>query len=172
LGRCFWSASFDAPIESAWKASSATTARQAFLDRFANSCSQLSLNGRPKHPDQLGWRRARLSLCRDYTPNLVGVDQVGSTWAVFNAHPTELFSVVVSGWINVFFLSFVTISLSGPAALVRKALRTAILLTIPFCGIVLYCEHLLPREGHFLWIAGMMLALLSNRDANREEDKA
>jgi hypothetical protein len=32
---------------------------------------------------------------------------------------------------------------------------------IPFSWIVFYVEQLNPREGYFLWIAGMMLILFS-----------
>jgi hypothetical protein len=40
-------------------------------------------------------------------------------------------------------------------------LRTITLVMIPFCWIVFYDEHAYPREGHVLWIAGMVLALFS-----------
>jgi len=86
--------------------------------------------------------------------------------------PLESFSFAVSGWINIVFLVFIAIALSGRANVAAKALRTAILLMIPFCWIVFHYEHLLPREGHFLWITGMVLALFSNRNATSEERRS
>src|SRR2546426_10882820 len=88
------------------------------------------------------------------------------SWELIKSGPRGLssmsaldFSFAVSGWINIVFLAFIAIVLSGRANVARKALRTAILLMIPFCWIVFHYERLLPREGHFLWIAGMVLAL-------------
>jgi len=41
-------------------------------------------------------------------------------------------------------------------------LRATTLLIIPSCWIVSYYEGLYPREGHFLWLVAMVLALFSN----------
>jgi len=37
---------------------------------------------------------------------------------------------------------------------------------IPFCWIVFYNERLYPREGHILWVAGMVLALFSESSSS------
>jgi len=47
-------------------------------------------------------------------------------------------------------------------------LRIILVLMIPFCWVVFHCEALYPREGHFLWIFGMVLALFSGVKARGE----
>jgi len=85
-------------------------------------------------------------------------------------NPLEFFSLLISGWINPLFL--ITIILmsrkrfSQPIAI----LKIIILLMIPFCWIVFYYEKLYPREGHFLWVIGMLLTLFSSK--LRKEDSA
>ena len=81
----------------------------------------------------------------------------------------ELFSLAVSGLINILFLVFIALALSGRVDSVRKVLRVAILPLFPFCWIVFHDEHLLPREGYFLWVTGMLLALFSNRNTSKEK---
>src|ERR1700677_1690158 len=73
----------------------------------------------------------------------------------------QYFSILISGWINLFFLAFVVISMTGIRPRVGIAIRNAILLMIRSCWIVLHHEHLLPREGYFLWTIGMLFALFS-----------
>ncbi len=40
-------------------------------------------------------------------------------------------------------------------------LRIVVILMIPFCWVVFHYESLHPREGHFVWIIGMLLVLFS-----------
>jgi hypothetical protein len=75
--------------------------------------------------------------------------------------PLEYFAFLVSGWINPFFLTFVVMAVLGRGKRLGEVLRIAIPFMVPFCWIIFLYEHLLPREGHFLWIAGMLLALFS-----------
>ena len=50
-----------------------------------------------------------------------------------------------------------------------KILRTITLLMIPFCWVVFYDGRLFPREGHSLWVAGMVLALFSDGPSSSRE---
>jgi hypothetical protein len=69
---------------------------------------------------------------------------------------------LISGWINIVFLAAVAIRWRSGNGRAFRILRTIPLLMIPFCWIVFYHEHAYPREGHFLWIASMVLALFSD----------
>jgi hypothetical protein len=64
-------------------------------------------------------------------------------------------SGTVSGLINPVFWLF----LNKPVG----AIRTALFLMMPACWFVFYEEKLYPREGYFLWTAGMLLILLTTR---------
>lgn len=75
--------------------------------------------------------------------------------------------LLMIGWINVAFLASLTIHWRSGNGRAFRVLRTTTLLMIPFCWIVFYNEGLYPREGHVLWIAGMVLALFSARLPNR-----
>jgi hypothetical protein len=70
-------------------------------------------------------------------------------------------SLEISGLINLVFWAAAVLILRGTHRRLVRALRIAILLMIPFSWIVFYVEQLNPREGYFLWIAGMMLILFS-----------
>ncbi|GEM_PF-2483679 len=70
-------------------------------------------------------------------------------------------SLEISGLINLVFWAAAVLILRGTHHRLVRALRIAILLMIPFSWIVFYVEQLNPREGYFLWIAGMMLILFS-----------
>jgi hypothetical protein len=41
----------------------------------------------------------------------------------------------------------------------------------PFCWVVFHYENLYPREGYFLWILGMLLALFSPNLAIRRNQR-
>jgi len=73
--------------------------------------------------------------------------------------------MIVSGWINPVFLAFVCINVFGGKAWMANVLRAIIPLMIPFCWVVFHYQHLIPREGHFLWIVGMLLVLYSAKVA-------
>jgi hypothetical protein len=88
-------------------------------------------------------------------------------WAATSLrHPSvsivKFFPIVVAGLINPVFLV---------AALRPKSvLRIVWLWMIPSCWVVFYQwqPRLYPREGHFLWIAGMALVLFSDRLTGRK----
>jgi hypothetical protein len=75
----------------------------------------------------------------------------------------QLFPLVIAGLINPVFL----VAVIRPS----NALRVALVLMIPFCWIVFYMwpGKLYPREGHFLWIAGMLMVLFSIRNTGGEK---
>lgn len=75
----------------------------------------------------------------------------------------KFYSLLISGWINP--LLFITIVLMLRSRFPRPCatLKIVILLMIPFCWIVFYHEKLYPREGHFLWVIGMLLMLFSDK---------
>ena len=64
-------------------------------------------------------------------------------------------SGTVSGLINPVFWLF----LNKP----MRAIRTALFFMMPVCWLIFYQENLYPREGYFLWTAGMLLVLLGTR---------
>lgn len=70
-------------------------------------------------------------------------------------------ALLISGWINIVFLAALAMRWWEGNRRPFKILRTFTLLMIPFCWIVFYDAHLYPREGHVLWIVGMVLALFS-----------
>jgi hypothetical protein len=75
----------------------------------------------------------------------------------------ESFALLVSGLINFAFLLYVLVIRLKPNDWAVIALRLAVPLMIPFCWIVFYYEDFYPREGHFLWILGMLLVLFSDK---------
>jgi hypothetical protein len=78
-------------------------------------------------------------------------------------NPLEFFSILISGWINPFFLITIILMSRKQFPQTIAILRIIILLMIPFCWIVFYYEELYPREGHFLWVTGMLLTLFSGK---------
>jgi hypothetical protein len=82
--------------------------------------------------------------------------------SVFDGRPFEYFSLVVAGWINPVFLISVILSLREGSRGFSRILRIVVSLTIPFCWIVFGYQDFYPREGHFVWIIGMLLVLFSD----------
>jgi hypothetical protein len=72
---------------------------------------------------------------------------------------TKSVPLEISGLINLVFLAAVVLILRATHQRLVRALRIAILLMIPFSWVVFYVEQLNPREGYFLWLAGMILVL-------------
>jgi hypothetical protein len=71
----------------------------------------------------------------------------------------DYLSVLLSGWINPVFLVAAVLVLLRPSARTTRVLAIAALAMIPFCWIVMYHHDMYPREGHVVWIAGMLLVL-------------
>jgi hypothetical protein len=86
---------------------------------------------------------------------LVVADRFQGKSVVFGA-------LLISGWINVAFLVSIALRWRNGNRLAFRIIRTTTLLMIPFCWVVFYDQSLFPREGHVLWIAGMVLALFSD----------
>jgi|HubBroStandDraft_2_1064218.scaffolds.fasta_scaffold08408_2 hypothetical protein len=63
--------------------------------------------------------------------------------------------VMTSGLINPLFFLYIV----NP----MPAIRRALLSIIPSCWVVFYYEGFIPREGHILWVLGMLLVLYSDR---------
>jgi hypothetical protein len=106
-------------------------------------------------PDQMfGWTCAYFALSIPLTTPL------GSP--VFGGNPFLYLAMLVSGWINVVFLIALIVHASHWRARMFVLLRASVLLMVPFCWPVFYYERLrFPREAHFVWIIGMLLALFS-----------
>jgi hypothetical protein len=74
----------------------------------------------------------------------------------------EYVALVISGWINPVFLIVVALMLRGRYQRTEAILRIILLLMVPFCWAVFYDYGFYPREGYFLWLFGMLLALFSS----------
>jgi hypothetical protein len=85
----------------------------------------------------------------------------------FDGKTAVYIAMLMSGWINIAFLASMAIWRREGTRRAFKILRTITLLMIPACWIVSWDERLVPREGHFLWIAGMVVALFSDRLSSR-----
>jgi len=72
------------------------------------------------------------------------------------------FSLLISGLINPIFLAAMILVLCERYDRAVAILRIVLLLMIPFCWIFFNYFHFYPREGHILWIIGMLLVLFSN----------
>jgi hypothetical protein len=84
----------------------------------------------------------------------------------FEGKTAEYIALLISGWINIAFLASLAIRWRSGNGRAFRILRTTTLLMIPFCWIVFYDEGLYPREGHVLWIVGMVLALFSESSSS------
>jgi hypothetical protein len=81
--------------------------------------------------------------------------------SLLHEKPIEYFSLLGSGLINPVFLTtfFLQLFRVRPRAIV--VLRNLTILMIPLCWIVFRYERYYPREGHVLWIVGMLLTLFA-----------
>jgi hypothetical protein len=85
----------------------------------------------------------------------------GDGRSLLHEKPIEYFSLLGSGLINPVFLTtfFLQFFRVRPRAIV--VLRNLTILMIPLCWIVFRYERFYPREGHFLWVAGMLLTFFA-----------
>jgi hypothetical protein len=83
--------------------------------------------------------------------------------------PFEYFSTLIAGLINPVFLVYVTLVFLEQKPQAAKVLRYLLLAMIPFCWTDFHFVKLYPREGHFVWVAGMLLVIFSSwkQDAKR-----
>ncbi len=85
----------------------------------------------------------------------------------FEGKAAEYIPLLIFPWINIAFLASLTIRWRSGNGLAFRTLRTTMLLMIPSCWMVFYNDSLYPREGHVLWIVGMVLALFSESSSSR-----
>jgi hypothetical protein len=85
--------------------------------------------------------------------------------SLLHEQPLEYLALFGSGLINPVFLTtfFVHLFRVRPRAFV--ILRNLTFLMVPLCWIVFSYEHLYPREGHVLWVLGMILTLFAMSDS-------
>ena len=81
--------------------------------------------------------------------------------AILHQAPLEYFSILFSGWINPAFLVTLVLVLIKPRWRFSIVLRYIVTLMFVFCWIVFFQLHLYPRQGYFLWMLGILLALFS-----------
>ena len=86
---------------------------------------------------------------------------------IFEGKLFQYFPLLISGWINPLFLIAAVLGFLGRHERSFAALRIVVVLMIPFCWVVFYYEDLYAREGHFVWILGMLLVLFSREIAER-----
>jgi hypothetical protein len=76
--------------------------------------------------------------------------------------PGQYFSLLLSGWINPLFLVSLLLILIKPRWRLSIWFRYLVTAMFVCCWIVFYQIHLDPRQGYFLWMFGILLALYSN----------
>ena len=84
---------------------------------------------------------------------------------IFEGRLLECTSLLVSGLINPVFLAAAFLKLTCLYPRTVLVLKILVLLMIPFCWIffAITREGLYPREGHFVWLLGMLSVLFSER---------
>jgi len=80
-------------------------------------------------------------------------------FGIFENKIPEYFAVLISGWINLVFLIAAVLAIRDGSPRVVARLRIAVILMIPWCWVVFHYQDLYPREGHFVWIFGILLTL-------------
>jgi hypothetical protein len=100
-----------------------------------------------------GYDCARFALGLAWGPNLFGHQ------GLFEDRPLDYLGVLLSGWINPAFLVAAFFVSFRPSARITRILAIVTLAMIPFCWIVFYYHNFYPREGHLVWVAGMLLVL-------------
>ena len=76
--------------------------------------------------------------------------------------PLQYFSILFSGWINPLFLVSLLLILIKPRWRLSIWFRYLVTAMFVCCWIVFYQIHLDPRQGYFLWMFGILLALYSS----------
>ena len=76
--------------------------------------------------------------------------------------PLPYLAIFVAGLINPVFLVYVTLAFLGRKPKAMKVLRYVLVAMIPSCWLAFHFLEIYPREGHFVWVGGMLLVLFSN----------
>jgi hypothetical protein len=111
--------------------------------------ADLGGHGAPLH----GYLTAWFALCLPWGQNLFGHQ------GLFEHRHLDYLGVLLSGWINPTFLVAAFFVSRRPSARISRMLAIATLAMMPFCWVVFYYQGFYPREGHFVWIAGMLCVL-------------
>jgi hypothetical protein len=82
-------------------------------------------------------------------------------------HPLQFISLLLKGWIFLYFLVTVALLLRRATAHIGGILRIVLLLMFPACWLVFSDTHLRPSYGYFVWAAAMVAAVFS---ASAEHD--
>jgi hypothetical protein len=69
------------------------------------------------------------------------------------------FLAVMSGWINVLILIYLSFSFFPRFKRVRRSLAVAVLVCMAATWAFFWIAHLVPLAGHFMWIAGALMIL-------------
>ena len=77
------------------------------------------------------------------------------------APPFLYLSILIGGLINPVFLGYTTLVFLKRKPETTRVLKFALLSMIPFCWVVFHFLEIYPREGHVLWVIGMLLVLFS-----------
>jgi hypothetical protein len=101
----------------------------------------------------------------------IALDAPSGAAEFFDGNPFGYVALFIGGLVNVafpiaMFLKFKRYDRAFAAA------RIAVLAAIPFSWMVFVLLPVLPREGHVLWVAGMLLALFSDEIAARRRASA
>lgn len=81
--------------------------------------------------------------------------------SLLHEKPIEYFSLLGSGLINPMFLTTFLLQLFRVRPRAIIVLRNLTILMIPLCWVYFRYERFYPREGHILWIVGMLLTLFA-----------
>ncbi|MFZ0583682.1 MAG: hypothetical protein WA690_02605 [Candidatus Acidiferrales bacterium] len=78
------------------------------------------------------------------------------------APPFLYLSILIGGLINPVFLSYTTLAILKRNSRAAHVLKFVLISMIPFCWVVFYSFEIYPREGHALWVIGMLLVLFAS----------
>ena len=78
------------------------------------------------------------------------------------APPFLYLSILIGGLINPVFLGYTMLAFLKRKPRTARVLKFALLSMIPFCWVVFHSLEVYPREGHVLWVIGMLLVLFSS----------
>ena len=81
--------------------------------------------------------------------------------SLLHEKPIEYYSLLGSGLINPLFLTTFFLQLFRVRPRAITVLRNLTILMIPLCWVVFRYERFYPREGHVLWLVGMLLTLFA-----------
>jgi hypothetical protein len=89
---------------------------------------------------------------------------------MFHIRLVPYLSLLIAGWINPVFLVTAFFVLAEAHQRLVALLKVAVVVMIPFTWLFFATfRAVYPREGHFLWVFGMLLALFSDRVTRNEQ---